>query len=195
MLTEKICDWLEGRLDDDESAQVAFQIEQEPELAAQVEWVRRVLEDAGGIILAEPPPSLRPSLESLFDSSKKDCGLVKRYHGEPLLDLQRAGMRSAGEHNGNIKHLLFSCQLLDVSITLRQNVIDDRNDLKGQILAPAGLATDLCSVELKCNEGGTRLAEADETGEFVFQGLPEGRYRVIVLGPGFEVSTPDFPIA
>lgn len=194
---ETICDWLEGRLDADETARVTTRVEQDRDLAAQVEWLRRLLEDLPQFRIADPPPELRARLEALFDKRESKSGAFDQYRAELVSDSwneqSAAGMRGS-KLDEDARHLLFSCQLFDVSVTLRRYPGRDRTDLKGQILAPGGLDLGFFSVELACEAGQTRLSEADDTGEFQIPKLSEGEYRLTILGPGYEVSTPAFNV-
>lgn len=195
---ETICDWLEGRLDADEAALVNTRVEHDRELAARVDKMRRLIEHLP-LPRSDPPPDLRARLEALFDERGSESGAFDRYSAELVSDSRNngrsaPGMRGGGSE-GDARHLLFSCQILDVSITLRRHPEEhDRTDLKGELLVPAGLDAGMCSVELADESGQTRLAETDPSGEFRIPALSEGEYRLTVHGPGYVVSTPAFDV-
>lgn len=192
---QKIIDWLEGRLGEREAAEMAERAAQDPETAAAAHWMRQLMNATSDFQLVDPPLSLRPALENLFDAQDRKPGLLRKYMAQLVSDswdgCPAPGVRNAGTGlAGETRQMLFSSDLLDISTTLRPHPDEDYFDLLGQILPLAGVDPGIFSVELTSKDAAPRLAESDDEGHFAFRELPDGEYQLTVSGPGFEITMP-----
>lgn len=190
---EKVIDWLEGRLDPRQAAEMAERAENDPEFAATAEWICELMSMTSDFRLVDPPLRLRPALEQLFDAKDRKPGLLKQFVAQLVSDnwdgQPAPGMRNRGMI-ADTRQLFFSSDLLDVSTTLRPHPDREVFDLLGQILPLAGIDPGGCSIKLTGEAVLPRLTESDDTGNFEFRALPSGEYQLVVSGQGFEITMP-----
>lgn len=190
---EKVIDWLEGRLDPRQAAEIAERVENDPEFAAVAEWICGLMSMTSDFKLVDPPLRLRPALEQLFDAKDRKPGLLKQFVAQLVSDSwdgqPAPGMRSGGMI-AETRQLIFSSDLLDISTTLRPHPDGENFDLLGQILPLAGIDAGACSIRLTGPDILPQLSESDDTGNFEFRNLPNGEYQLVVSGQGFEITMP-----
>jgi hypothetical protein len=203
----QIIDWVEGRLDAEQSAAVARQVEVDATLAADVAWLRRFLQVSQSVTLAEPPADLRMQLRARFAAHKRSQpGLLQRLIAalsfdsgpQPLL----TGVRSAAR---SPRQWVFTTQIADIALVLQPRG-DDRFDLLGQILplnapsapAPVGEEAPIYRVHLLTGSDTeteeVAITESDDLGEFVFPDLAPGGYQLLLHAEDRQIFIPHFDL-
>ena len=199
---ERLLDWVEGRLPDDEAQAVAQQIALAgPTAQAQVKWLRAFLELGEQVQLAAPPPSVRADLEQRFVAYAQGRtlpGFFQRITAALSFDstLQRPafGMRAAGDDAQ--RQLVFSSPPAEVALDILPRTRDLKFDLLGQILPrDAALDPGACAVQLLRNDREVSITMADDLGEFVFEGLEPGDYRMLIAAGTLEIDLPTVHLA
>jgi len=187
----RLLDWLEGLLDPESSAAVADAVQASPSGAEDLRWIRAFLHLSTSGVLASPGPEVRGRLEQCFDARRlQRPGPVQRLLAtisfdslaQPLL----AGARSAGSPSR--RHLVYSSEVADVVLDLYQVPPQCAVNISGQVLPTSTTAADSFLVELI---GATETVDAtlsDETGEFDFEPVPAGEYRIVLRHEAREIT-------
>jgi hypothetical protein len=182
----ELVDWLEDRLAPAEARQIAAAVAADSALREVVAWLQEFRCLAGDIVLAAPPPSLRPALEALFEA---------HHAGGREADVWRCyDARLAGDSlDGAERRLFYASPVGHVTLVMRQRRRDAHFDLYGAILP---LGDELASFAVELQQGGrtVRLLASDRWGEFTFRGLAAGRYQLVVSGEGAELAISDLQL-
>ena len=165
-----IMDWLEGRLEPDEAARIAAEVEHGGREAAElVDWARTFLDAARIMPLQAPPPELRSRLSGLF-LRVREPHTGSGWSSATLLydtrDPQSAvGLRSATESVSLGFGSALGRFVVDVVHTDAGTV-----DINGLIMA----APDHAGIEVSLLQAGElrRAARIDHRGRFELPGVP-----------------------
>lgn len=189
---ERLVDWAEGRL----SAEEAEEVEQllaraDEETRAEAAWLRAFGKMAGDTVISDPPADLREALITRFDEFTEERprpGPLRRLAARLTFDggLQPAfGVRSAGTSGS--RQLVYSSEAVDVALNLWRRRGDGGFDVDGQVLLIDDPEPGPLDVRLLAGEDEVGATTADELGDFAFEDVPPGSYKVLVRGAGVEI--------
>lgn len=151
-----LLDWVEGRLDAAQTAQVASQVATgDARLTATVNWLRNFNEVAGAVASEDPPPIIRQTLLEHFAQWKqprearagRPRTVAARLVFDSRVDLAPAGIRGA---TGGVVHIAYSSDAAELLLDLNRPT-------------PGTLSID-GQVVLASERGGARAFEASVTG-------------------------------
>jgi len=192
---ERLVDWVEGRLSEEESREVERRVEAAGEATrAEVEFLRTFFGASAGTVFEEPPPGLRDELERRFEEHAqrlRNPGLLRRLVATLTFDsgLQAAtaGIRSASP-NGAERQFVYTTDVADIALNLRPRRGERKLDLEGQVLPVAG-ETDpgSFSVRLLRETSEVETTGTDDLGEFTFESVPPGAYEMLFSTEGVEI--------
>lgn len=175
----QLTDFAEGRLNAAQSAQVQAQLAADPQLAADLAWIRATLdlmrsdlrEDADAPehvinralrLVRAPAPAPHPLRQ-----------LIARLRSDSRQAPLAFGMRSGSARQ---RHLLYSTATLDID--LRVSLFGESLQINGQILGYEGAGT----VQLS-SAAQSHHADLNDLAEFVLKAIPPGRYTLTVTLP------------
>jgi hypothetical protein len=135
----ELLDWLEGRLDDARSADVADRVEHGDRATGEaVAWIRSFLEAAGSMPLQAPPPEVRSAVRGLIDEQLAPWAegeyrdAVRAYDSRTVRATgTRAGPPAEPGEDGDVQHLIFDTDF--GQIVLDVIIADNMVDLRGSV--------------------------------------------------------------
>jgi hypothetical protein len=175
----ELLDWLEGRLDDAQSADVADRVAHGTEATgAAVDWIRSFLESARSMPLQTPPPEVRAAVRRVIDEhltpwvpgDYSDAAVAYDSRTE-----RATGTRSEpGDGGSDIYHLIFGTEF--GQIVLDVLIADNGVDLRGSV---PQVLVDLVGggptrVVLTSDRVVRRTAVCSPDGLFTFFDVPSG---------------------
>lgn len=188
---ERLADWVEGRLSEEEARAVEEQVALSGEATrAEAEWLRAFARVGGEVVFEEPPAAVREGLIRRFDAFSegwREPNLVQRLVATLSFDggLQPAlGVRSAGEGQ---RQLVYSTDAADITLSVRPRPRNGHLDLEGQVFPSGNADPATFSVQLLSGTTEVGMTTADELGEFAFEAVPPGAYQVLVSGERVEI--------
>ena len=185
-----LLDWLEGRLDAGEAAQVAARVASaDRRTQATVRWLQGFLATARAFPAPEPPPIVRQNLRQHFVRWSKAQAALRAepqvVHANLLFDsrqdLALAGFR-AGDDADEAYHLAFTTDVADLVIDVRR-IAHGQVRLDGQVLLSDPGAAPVFAAEAIGPAFRVRTVDGDDLGRFTLPELPAGRCR-LELGNG-----------
>jgi hypothetical protein len=102
----------------------------------------------------------------------------------------RSGVRSAGVGD---RQWLLATERLEIEVTLSHAGEENPFGLSGQIFSVAGEPPPLagCTVRLEVDGRVRDQARSEPRGEFLIRERPSSPFHLVVVGDGWEVSTPE----
>lgn len=189
---ERLVNWAEGRLSAEEAGEVERLLAlADEETRAEAAWLRAFGRMAGDTVISDPPADLRAALITRFDEHVEERlrpGPLRRLAARLTFDggLQPAfGVRSAGTSGS--RQLVYSSEGVDVALNLWRRRGDGGFDVDGQVLLIDDPEPGPLDVRLLAGEDEVGLTTADELGDFAFEDVPPGSYKVLVRGEGVEI--------
>ncbi len=209
---EQLLDWVEERLPADEAARVAELVaEADAETRDRVRWLRAFRRLSSETVLAPLPAATRAGLGGRFAQYAANQQ-AQRHQPGPLQQLIAAltfdsaaqpslmGTRAAAGA-ADARQLVYATEAFDVALNIQPRQQTPQLDLLGQLLPnrddvlPDDFAVQLLHV---CEGSDAReqgLVMADDLGEFAFEALAPGRYRVVISGAALEVELPPLTLS
>lgn len=191
---ERLADWVEGRLPEEEARAVEEQVAAAgEETHAEVEWLRAFARASESTVLDSPPAEVRDELMRRFEAyaeGRRPPGLLQRLVATLALDggLQPAfGVRSAGAEESQ-GQLVYTSDAADVALSIHRRLGDRLLDLDGQVFPAEGAEPAIFSVQLSSGATGISITTTDELGEFTFEGIPPGTYDILVSNEQVEIQ-------
>lgn len=198
----EILNWLEGRLSEEEAAQVAQKLKTADEATrTDLEWLRGFLEISETARATSPPPEVRAELREQFQTfiqSKRTPSIFQRLIASLTFDsstrFAAAGVRSATTE-GKTRQLIYDMNLAEIALNIQPRLQDQQITLIGQIFpkrdfSPEGVTIQL--VDAQFAEKG--LTTSDELGEFTVEPLFQGQYDIVLMTDQFEIVLQDVPL-
>lgn len=189
---ERLADWTEGRLPEEEARAVEVRLAETDEVTrAQAEWLRAFSRVSEDFVLDEPPAELRGELTRRFEAyaeGRRQPGPVRRLVATLSFEggAQAAfGVRSAAARESQ-GQLVYTTGAADVALNFRRRPSDGGLDLDGQVF-PAEDEPDTFGVQLLSGANEVSITATDELGEFAFQDIPPGEYQILVSGARVEI--------
>lgn len=192
--TAMLLDWIEHRLPAEDADDLARAIEADPELQAQVDWLRDFLRLSEQVVLVEPPKSIHQQATARFveyAQGKRPAGLIKTFIAALTSDswqrLSLAGVRNVTLRT-DPRQLIYHSDLADVALTVHLAPSGPQIDVDGQVFPlddsdPVGFVVQLLQEGVE-----RRLATCDAVGKFSFAGLTAGAYDLVVSSERGEVE-------
>ncbi len=199
---ERLVNWLDGRLSEEEAAAVEKQVATADETArANIAWLRAFAKASDATTLASPPPEVRAELVRRFEAhvrERRQPGFFQRLIASLTLDsgsqLVTAGLRSVDAQPSQ-RQLVYSTDIADVALNVQARLYDKHLDIIGQVF-PSGEAATIAlasrrnrafSVQLLRDAAEFGLTTTDELGEFAFEAIPPGVYEIVLSAEQAEI--------
>lgn len=189
---EKLADWVEGRLPEEEARAVEEVVAHaDEETLAELAWLRAFRAVSEDTVIASPPPEVRDALLDRFEAyaeERRGPGPLRRLAARLAFDggLQPAfGVRSAGTSGS--RQLVYSSEAADVAMNVWRRRGGEGFDVDGQVLLLDGPEPGPFAVSLLADEAEVDATTADELGEFALENVPPGSYEVLVRGEDVEI--------
>lgn len=191
-----LLDWLEGRLDTDQRAQVSARVAAgDGRTQSAVGWLRSFLGLAQAFPAPEPPPIVRQNLRQHFLRWHKAQEALR---AGPLLvegallfdsrqDLALVGVRG-GDETEETYHLAFTTEVADLVLDVRR-VAAGQVRLDGQVLPGDPAAAPVFTAKAAGPGFTVRTVDGDELGRFTLAGVPAGPCRLEVSNGETTVRT------
>ena len=189
-----LIDWLEGRLNPAEAAEVSAAVAKAGrETTELVAWLRRFLTTTSELRLEAPPQAWRETMRAEFvarTAGRKPPSLWQQLIASLSFDNQLqpalAGARK-GVTDPAAQQLVYEAGLADVALTIRPVANTTSWTIEGQVFAGAEWLDAVLALQLCLDGSELALCTADELGEFSFGPLPAGVYQLIICGPDQEI--------
>ena len=200
-----LLDWIEGRLSGRDALLVAEAVAQaDEEIQTLVRWMRAFQKVSARTVLTTLPRNHRNALIRQFrehaDDQKKP-GLYQRFLATLSFD---SGLRSATagvratSSLGNQRQIICSTAVADVVINTQPGEGGSQLDMLGQVMqTEAGVGADFVVQLLRDDDGREtefQITCSDEIGEFSFQTIPPGTYKIVVSTEHMEIQTPQIEL-
>jgi hypothetical protein len=189
---ERLADWVEGRLSEEEARAVEEQLADEA-TRAEVEWLRAFARMSENIVLDAPPEAVRSELIRRFAAyaeGRRSPGFLQRLVASLSFDsgLQPAfGVRSAGSREAAQRQLIYTTDAAEIALNIRPRPRDEHLDLDGQVFPAAGADPTSFSVQLLRGTEEVDLTAPDDLGEFGFESIPPGTYQILISSDRVEI--------
>lgn len=191
---ERLVDWVDGRLSEEEAAAVEKQVATADETArANIAWLRAFARASKAAPLASPPPEVRAELIRRFEAharERRQPGLFQRLIASLTLDsgsqLVTAGLRSVDAQSSQ-RQLVYSTEIADVALNVQARLYDKHLDITGQVFPRGQAATVAFSIQLLRDAAEFGLTTTDELGEFAFEAIPPGAYEIVLSAEQAEI--------
>ena len=188
MSIARLVDWVEGTLSTEEAAEVESLAESDGDTRLALLCVQRFLAAAEEVHEVAPPPELREALLELFRPSPSRAAgprLIQRIVAVLTSDswagLTPVGVR--GETAAPERHLAFSSEATDLVLDISP-APRGRFRIDGQVLpntaVPDTESDDIFYVQVLADDFEAAITLCDEIGEFTFEDLAPGTYRLVV---------------
>jgi hypothetical protein len=180
VLFESLIDYLEERLNDEESDKIQKLLQESSDARKQLEAARLFLQSARSQELAEPPRTLVDRALSAF--RRRAHQLNDRIQQMPTLQFDSAlspapsGVRGSTEE----RQLLYSVGSFDLDMQMQRHVASGTITLRGQLLTPDMPADGLVGIpiSLMSDIGEERHSLTDKLGRFSISHLSIGNYAM-----------------
>jgi hypothetical protein len=190
---ERLADWLEGRLSEEEAEVVAEQVARTDEATrAQLEWLRAFVRASATTNLVPPPREVRRAISRRFAAHAKGQrrpGLLQRLVATLSLDsgLQSEfGLRSSDSEESQ-RQLVYATDAADIILNIRTHHRNGRLDLDGQVFPGDDADLASFSVQLLSGTDEVGMTVTDELGEFTFESISPGGYQILVSSDRVEI--------
>jgi hypothetical protein len=190
---ERLADWVEGRLSEEEARTMAQQVERaDAETRERVEWLRAFERASERTTLAAPPREVRERISRRFAAyaeGVREPGLLQRFVAtlsfeggmQPAFGVRAAG---TGEAQGQ---LVYSTEAADVALNFHRRP-GGRVDLDGQLFPAGDAEPGGFVVQLVSSGTDVGITTTDELGEFGFESIAAGVYDVLVSNEEVEIQ-------
>ena len=198
----KLADWVEGQLSTEEATRVEDAVvKAATETQESVAWLRAFQHLTEEFVLDTPPEHVRRALHRRFGARAQATPSEETGRDTPphlitaILSFDSAqapvpaGARSAISQ-GQERQLVYTSELADVALNVHPRRQNQRLDLMGQVLPLEENASLFYSVQLLGEEAEAGLTVTDELGEFDFEAILPGTYRLIFSSDDVELTLP-----
>ncbi len=188
--TEKILDWLEGRLSSDEINSLRTKMTATDE--ASLSWYETLLERLRMAVFPPVPEELEEAIRALYKSETpsvwKQIRAVLSYDSWNS-DLRGAliGVRSP-QPLSDMRQLMFRSN--EYNLVLDVILAGGKYDLEGQIIPNLNQEEDIFVVQLVQGEQSVEIVSSDDIGEFEIADVLVGVYQLVCSGENDELVVP-----
>jgi hypothetical protein len=195
----QLMDWLEGRLTEDERAEITAAIQADESNQAALTWLRDFLKFSGSAVLMEPPAELVEQAVANFRAFARGRQpsswlqkLVATLTSDSWQRPSLAGVRRTGLDVAS-RQLVYQADAADVILNIRAGNEEALFDLVGQVFPkdetdPASFTVQLT---LRGEELEAALTYTNKVGKFTCTNLAAGTYTIIVRGDDVEITLAD----
>lgn len=191
---ERLADWMDSRLSEEESAAVAKQLESADEATRKnAEWLSVFAKTRKAAVQTSPPAELHTELMRRFKAYSRDHqqpGFFKRLAAKLTFDsgmqLATSGLRSAGSASSQ-RQIVYSSDVADIILNFQPRLHDKNVDIVGQFLPTDTSLTGPFSIQLLQGNTELKLITVDDIGEFSIESVPPGVYTMILNAEQVEV--------
>lgn len=195
---ERLADWLEGRLTEEEARAVAGEAARaQGEDLRRLQWLRSWLTASGEVRMGSPSPELREVLARRFTERGRGGRALRRIVA--VLTGGRgaapaAGFRGATEVQGTYRYMVYTSEAADIAINLHPRSEEGTVDLDGQVLPRDRSEPESFSVQLLCAGLPYEATVADDLGEFSFERIERGAYELVLESEEVRISVPELEL-
>lgn len=190
---ERLADWAEGRLPEEEARAMTEQLQRaDEETRARAEWLRAFARASEQTTLTAPPREVRENLSRRFAAyaeGAREPGLLQRFVATLSFEggTQPAfGVRSARAEEAQ-GQLVYSTDVADIALNFHPRP-GGRVDLDGQLFPAGDAEPDGFVVQLLSGGSDVGITTTDELGEFGFESIAPGEYEVLVSNDEVEIQ-------
>jgi hypothetical protein len=191
---ERLADWVEGRLSEEEARAVEARVAAADEATrAEVAWLRTFARVSEETVLEVPPAAVREELARRFEAyaeGRRSPGLLQRLVASLAFDsgVQPAfGVRSAAASGAAQRQLIFTTDAAEIALNVRPRPRDGSLDLDGQVFPAEDEDPASFSIQLLSGTDEIGMTGTDELGEFGFETVPPGTYQLLVGSERVEI--------
>ncbi|MDQ4127776.1 MAG: hypothetical protein M3151_07510 [Actinomycetota bacterium] len=190
---ERLVDWVEGRLPEEEARTMTEQLRAaDEETRARAEWLRAFTRTSERTSLVAPPVEVRENLSRRFAAyveGSREPGLLRRVVATLSFEggMQPAlGVRSArtGEAQGQ---LVYSTDVVEIALNVHPRPAG-KVDLDGQLFPVGDVEPGGFVVQLLSGGADVGITTTDELGEFGFESIASGEYEILISDGGVEIQ-------
>lgn len=190
---ERLADWSDGRLPEEEARAVEESLAEADEATrADAEWLRAFSRASKDVVLEDPPAGQRAELASIFEAyaeGRRQPGPLKRFVAtlsfeggpQPL-----AGVRAAASQESQ-GQLVYTTETADVALNFRRRPGSGNLDLDGQVFPNDDGEPDAFAVQILRGVEEIGVTATDELGEFAFEGVAPGEYQMLLSSERVEI--------
>ncbi len=196
---ERLADWAEGRLPEEEARTMTEQLQRaDEETRARAEWLRAFARASERTSLVAPPREVRENLSRRFAAYAKgdrEPGLLRRVVATLSFEggMQPAfGVRSARTGEAQ-EQLVYSTDVADIALNVHPRP-GGRIDLDGQLFPTGDAEPGGFVVQLLSGGSDVGITTTDELGEFGFESIAPGGYDVLVSNGEVEIQLSSVPL-
>jgi hypothetical protein len=191
---ERVADWVEGRLSEEEARAVEEQVAVAGEAAqAEVQWLRALARVSRETVFDGPSSETREELMRRFHAygeRRRSPGFLQRLVASLSFDsgLQPAfGVRSSDSQEAALRHLIYTTDAVEIALNIRRRLGDGRLDLDGQVFPADDTDPASFSIWLLSGVDEVSLTTSDELGEYSFESVPPGTYQILISSDRVEI--------
>ena len=189
---ERLLDWVEGRLSEEEAREVEEAAMADESIRAEAEWLRAFVRMSEKTTLNKPPPEVREELARRFRSyteEQRQPGFLERIVATLTFDSNArpavAGFRSASGGKSS-RQLVYDAEVAEIALNVRGRPNNGHIDVYGQIFPDVEEDPDAFSVQLLKGTNEVGLTTADDLGEFAFEAVEPGTYEMVLSAAQIE---------
>ena len=194
---EKLVDWAEGRLSDEEGQIVSDQIALADEATcADLAWLDEFSQTSQMTVLLTPPLEIREVLARRFDAytqGRRRPGFLQQLIAALSFDSNlQAGMAGVRGTNDQVseRQLVFTTDMADVAVNVHTDLYSHNVNVYGQVFSSRDVEPDDFTVQLINETKEVDITQPDDLGEFLFEDLVPGEYEMVFSTDQFEVLIP-----
>jgi hypothetical protein len=178
----ELLDWLEGRLDDRQSADVADRVEHADQTTSEnVDWIRNFLASSRSMPLESPAPEASAAIRAAVQErltpwvpgAYADATLVYDSRTAAAAGGTRAAPTAGDKNDQDVYHLIFETEIGRVVLDVMRNA-DGGVDVQGSLPQNAANGDVFPRVVFTSDLTVRRTATCDQHGQFKVSGLPSG---------------------
>lgn len=188
---ERLADWAEGRLSEEESREVEESLaEADEDTVAAAGWLRAFYRVSEDVVVDEPPAGMREELTRRFEDyaeGRRRPGPLRRLvatlafeGGQTAFEVRSAARESQDQ-------LVYTTGAADIALDFRRQPGNGSLDLDGQIFPTDGTEPDAFGVQLLSGADEVGTTATDELGEFSFQAVAPGEYQILISSGRVEI--------
>ena len=190
---ERLADWADGRLPEEEARAVEEALAGADEATrAQAEWLRAFSRASKDVVIEDPPVEQRAELANVFQvyaKGRRQPGLLKRFAATLSFGgglRPAAGVRSAASRESQ-GQLVYTTEAADVALNFRRRPGNGKLDLDGQVFPNDDAEPEAFGVQILSGAEEVATTATDELGGFAIEGVPPGEYQILLSGERVEI--------
>ena len=189
---ERLADWVDQRLSEEESESVAKQLETADAATQEtVTWLKTFIQAGKASKLAAPPPEVHAELIRRFQADRQNQPnflqrLVAALTFDSHTQFATAGVRAVDSPAAQ-RQLIYSTDLLDIAINIQLRPHDPHFDITGEVFLNRETDAVPFSIQLLQAEAEVSTTVVNENNEFAFEAIPAGEYSIVISALQIEI--------